>query len=142
MSDIVSIETSRFGKVDIKKDSILSFPNGIIGFSEYNEFVVLEHKEPFSWLQSTSNPALAFVVVDSINFGETYKDKPSFENSGLELRNDDEFAILVLIAVNDDKVTVNLKAPILVNLTSKKAVQSIIDNDELSTSSNLWDLLP
>ena len=140
---LVKIQTTRFGDVEIREDSIITFPSGIIGFIEYKKYVILEHKAPFSWLQSVENPKLAFLVIDAINFGDKYPVKPSLKNTEINLTDKDEYVVLVLIAINNDlqEITANLKAPVFVNLSNNLAIQTIIDDDKYSTKTSLTPLL-
>jgi flagellar assembly factor FliW len=83
---------------------------------------------------------LAFVVVDGFEFGKEYDVKPPFNDKDCDFRNDDEFALLVVVTVRSDPrmTTVNLKAPIFVNMRNRKGVQIIIDDARFSTRHPLW----
>jgi flagellar assembly factor FliW len=61
---MITVPSSRFGDLEVPADSVIEFPAGIIGFPSAKSFIMLEHKPPFSWLQSTQDTDLAFVVVD------------------------------------------------------------------------------
>ena len=74
--EIIIVPSSRFGDLDVPADSVIEFPAGIIGFPSAKSFIMLEHKPPFSWLQSTQDPDLAFVVVDGFEFGQQFDVKP------------------------------------------------------------------
>ena len=68
------IETTRFGQVEVDEQSLLTFPQGVLGFESIQEFCLLEHKpgSPFLWLQAVENPALAFVVINPFDFIADY----------------------------------------------------------------------
>ena len=56
------VQSSRFGSIEVERASFIRFPKGMIGFPHDKTFVLLQ-KEPGSaigWLQSTTNPTLAF----------------------------------------------------------------------------------
>ena len=101
---------------------------------------MLEHSPPFSWLQSVDEPDLAFVVVDGFEFGEAYKVDAPIGDREIDLKEDDEFAILVIVTVRPSAAdtTANLKAPLFVNLRNRKGIQVIFDNPNFSTRFPLW----
>src|SRR4051812_46375449 len=56
------------------KDSIIHFEEGLIGFPECKEFVLMEndHMAPFRMLQSTEKPEIGFVVLDPTTVVNNY----------------------------------------------------------------------
>src|SRR4051794_38936455 len=117
----IVVPSTRFGDLTVPADSLIEFPSGLIGFPRANRFVMLDHKPPFSWLQSYDDPNLAFVIVDGCQFGESYNVKPPIGDKDTDLRVDDEYAILVIVTVRSDatQTTANLKAPLFVNIRNR-----------------------
>ena len=138
---MMTLRSTRFGDLEVPADSVIEIPSGIIGFPRSQRFVMLDHKPPFSWLHSTEDPNLAFVVVDGAEFGESYQLKPPKGDKDIDFKEGDEFAILVIVTVRSDPrlTTANLKAPIFVNIRNRKGVQIIFDNPQLSTRFALWN---
>lgn len=136
----ITFQSTRFGEITVAKDSIIDFPNGLIGFTTERQFVVLDHKPPFSWMHSINNPQLAFVIVDGTIFGDQYQVKAPFGDGIIDLKKEDEWAMIVVITVRSDPsmTTANLKAPIFVNLRNRKATQIILDDPRFSTRFPLW----
>lgn len=136
---MISVESSRFGTLEVPASSIIEFPSGLIGFPSANRFVMFEHKPPFSWLQSLDDPALAFVVVDGFQF-PNYEVKAPYGSKEIDLREDDEFGLLVIVTVRSDPTltTANLKAPLFVNVRNRKGIQVIFDDARYSTRFALW----
>jgi flagellar assembly factor FliW len=134
------LESTRFGNLTVPTASIIEMPVGLIGFNRVQRFVMLEHKPPFSWLQSIEDPGLAFVIVDGGEFGDEYKANPPYGDKDIDLKEDDEYALLVIVTVRPDPrdTTANLKAPIFVNIRNRKGVQVIYDNPAFSTRFPLW----
>jgi flagellar assembly factor FliW len=124
----------------VTPESIIELPSGLIGFPKHRQFVMIDHKPPFSWLHSVEDADLAFVVVDGFEFGDKYNLKPPYGDGDIDLRQDDEYAILVIVTVRPDPqfTTANLKAPVFVNIRTRKGVQIIFDDPELSTRTQLW----
>lgn len=136
----VTIHSARFGDLEVPVSSIIELPGGLIGFPRATRFVMFDHKPPFSWLHSADDPNLAFVVVDGFEFGPDFVLPPPVGDKETDLREDDEYAILVIVTIRPDprQNTANLKAPIFVNLRTRKGVQVIYDNPKLSTRFALW----
>ena len=138
--ETIIVPSSRFGDLDVPADSVIEFPAGIIGFPSAKSFIMLEHKPPFSWLQSTQDPDLAFVVVDGFEFGQQFDVKPPVGDRDTDFREDDEFAILIIVTVRPDPrmTTANLKAPLFVNMRNRRGLQVIFDDPRYSTRFPLW----
>lgn len=138
--ETIVVASSRFGSLEVPAKSVIYFPSGLIGFPNYSSYIMIDHKPPFSWLHSIDTPDLAFVVVDGSEFGSNYQIKPPIGDKDIDLQEDDEFAILVVVTVrpNPKETTVNLKAPLFVNIRNRRGVQLIFDNPQFSTRFPLW----
>ena len=62
----MNVHTTRFGTVDLDEKRIITFPAGLLGFSSFKSFALLQPDDEgvFFWLQSLDSPELAFVVTD------------------------------------------------------------------------------
>src|SRR5438105_5040059 len=62
----MNVQTTRFGVVNLDEKRIITFPAGLLGFSSYKSFALLQPDDEgvFYWLQSLEAPELAFVVTD------------------------------------------------------------------------------
>ena len=138
--ETIKFQSTRFGELEVSVSSVISFPSGIIGFSSDHRFVILEHNPPFSWLQAVDNPSLAFVVVNAAEFGDSYCFDLPVGDRYIDLKKDDEVAIINLVSVRSDPTlsTVNLKAPIVVNLKNMSARQIVLDDSRFPTRLPLW----
>ena len=139
----IKIQTTRFGEVEIDSDSVINIGDGLIGFPEFHTYTVIEYKAPFSWLQSMDDPSLAFLIIDSLELGNNFKMTREEAAKLVGLEKDDSHVTVLLVALGDNPkdVTVNLRAPVVINLTSKRGVQCIIDDESLSTRADLWVLV-
>ncbi len=140
MSEKLKIDTSRFGIIEVPSSSVIDIVYGLIGFPSIRRYVMLDYNPPFSWLQSVDNKDLAFVVVNGAEFGESYRFALPVGDRELDLGETDEVAIVNLISVRPDPTmtTVNLKAPIIVNLRNMRARQIILDDQKFPTRFPLW----
>jgi flagellar assembly factor FliW len=142
--DTLTFTSTRFGEFTVPAETVIEIPSGIIGFPHATRYVMLEHKQPFSWLHSVDDPNLAFVVVDGFEFGQQFDVKPPIGDKDSDLKADDEYAILIIVTVRPDPrlTTANLKAPVFVNMRNRKGVQVIIDDARYSTRFPLWSEEP
>jgi len=132
------INTRLFNEIEIEDDKMLVFPGGIIGFPDLQNFVLIHDEEKsdgaIRWMQSVEEPNFAMPVVDPLIFFPTYN--PEVEEELLKKIGEfkeDEILVLVTITVPHDltKMTVNLKAPLVINTTTRKACQVIVENYEV-----------
>ncbi len=125
------IMTTRFGEVEIDEKRTLNFPEGLLGFPDAREFAILEHKpgSPFMWLQSSTEPGLAFVMINPYLIMPDYLKNLSPEEERL-ISNKDEsviiFALVTIPANKPEKATINLLGPIVVKSETMEARQVIL----------------
>lgn len=138
--EMMQIKSSRFGDLEVAKETLIEFPTGLIGFPRAHNFIMIDHKPPFSWLQSTEDENLAFVVIDGFEFGQAFDLKPPIGDRDCDFKPEDEYAILLIVTVRPDprQTTANLKAPLFVNIRNRKGVQVIFDDARYSTRHPLW----
>jgi len=140
MSAKLKLTTTRFGELEIDPETLIELPAGLIGFPAAKNFVLLEYTQPFSWLQCTELPDLAFVVVSAAEFGDEYSFDLPVQDRALDLTATDEVAIFNLVTIRPDASlsTVNLKAPVVVNLRNRKGKQVILDDPRYPTRMPLY----
>src|ERR1700722_17486530 len=71
----MEIQTSRFGRMTVDEERVMTFPRGLLGFPNHNRFALIQTGEEnyFFWLQSIDDPSLAFVVTDPTVFFKDYQ---------------------------------------------------------------------
>ena len=132
-------ETTRFGVIDIKEQSVIHMPQGMLGFENCKRFVLLEEKQGtvFKWLQSIDDPSVAFIVINPVEFFPCYGiDLPDEHVELLGLENADEAAVLTTVTIRRDQgmVTTNLAGPVVMNSRTLKALQVVLQDDRYGTS--------
>lgn len=131
----LQFKSTRFGDLEVPSDSVVEIEGGMIGFPKETRYVLLEYNPPFSWLHSVENPDLAFVVINASDVGDYYVSRlplAGFELSTGEIK--DLSAInVVAVRPNPADSTINLKAPVIVNVVSRKGKQIILEDPECST---------
>lgn len=123
---------SRFGEIEYDPAAVLNFPEGLIGFEELRDFVVMpnEKEGPLFWIQSVEDPQVALVLTDPTNFFLDYQVAPEQqERDKLTISEEASCFSLVVVTVHPDRrITLNLAAPILFAPESNKAIQVILEN--------------
>jgi flagellar assembly factor FliW len=128
----MKIITRDFGETDIDENTIITMPEGIIGFEDSKRYTLLsplgEDKFPM-WLQSVDSPDPCFVVYDPMQIYPDYRFEISDEEQE-QLRIDDHtpYRCLSVAIVPDDyrKTTINLRCPIVLNTKDNIAAQVIL----------------
>ncbi len=135
MTKDMKITTSRFGEIEIGKEELIKFPDGLLGFKEYTRYVILSTQEgsPFRWLQCVDDGNLAFIVIEPINFMFSYDLEISDSDADfLGLKKPEEVILysIVTIPENPKEMTANLQGPLVINATNRKARQVISTNTQ------------
>ena len=123
----IELDTEKFGKVEIEKKSIFNFVAPIIGFNGLKKYAIIDYKpdSPFKWLQSVEDMELAFPVTLCSFFGIDYQfDIPDEEAEKLGITTSDDVLVLNIANIpstNPQGATINMLAPIVVNISNKKA---------------------
>ena len=132
----MKIDTTRFGTIRIKKEDIIHMPDGMLGFPDKKQYLILQHKEnsPFFWYQSLDDPGLAFVITNPFLFIPDYKIdlKAVLKEMSWDTNGKNNFLELHIV-VNIPKgkphqMTGNFIGPILINNDLNQAVQLVLPN--------------
>ncbi len=141
--------TKFFGEVDIEDDKVLEFPNGIIGFENLRKFAIIYDIEKgsdvnVSYLQSLEEPLLALPVMNPLVVMEDYN--PMVEDEWLKPIGepaDEDIMVLIAMTVPTDltKMTVNQKAPFIINTKTRQGGQIIVENTDYQVKFPIYDIL-
>lgn len=141
--------TRLFGTIDVADDKIITMERGMIGFPELTHFALIfdeekkEKKFKIMWLQSMDDGDIAFPVVDPITVKEDYQPSVSEEIiAPLGEMAEDSAYLLVTVTVPKtiEEASVNLKAPIVINMATNKGAQ-VITEDDYPVKHKIYDLL-
>ena len=136
----MQIETTRFGPVEVDESRLIEIPAGLLGFSSFKTFSLLQPDENgvFFWLQSVETPDLAFVVTDPAlwvpDFQATIR-KEQMEELGLTETGDAQ--VLVIVNKREKSLTANLQGPIVINTANRRAMQLVLAEKKWSTRHEL-----
>jgi flagellar assembly factor FliW len=108
-----TVETRRFGPLLVDPEALLETPEGLPGFEELRQFVLLLVRADVAWLQSAELPALAFLLVRTVRVDPTaWPEHP------------DAWAIVTL-EPETGAATANLLAPVFIDRVAGTAQQRI-----------------
>ena len=132
----MTAETRLFGTITIPDEKLITFPEGIVGFPFMKNFALIHDVDnvdsPIMWLQSMEETEFAMPVLEPNVVKDDYN--PTVNDEHLAPVGElapDQIYVLVTITVPPqiEKMSVNLKAPIVINMANNKAVQIIVEND-------------
>ncbi len=143
----MKITTKLFKEIEVDEDKLIKFPQGIIGFPDLTDFLLIHDSESeggIRWMQSLQEPAFAMPVIDPLIVMPDYN--PQIEDDLLQpLGNLTEENTLVLVTITVpheiEKMTVNLKAPIVINGENRMANQIITDDEKYPVKFPIYQIL-
>jgi flagellar assembly factor FliW len=115
----VTLQSTRFGEVEIPDESVIDFPQGLIGLGG-SRYTLLARSDDaaFVWLHSLDDPALALPLTNPWRFFDSYEvEIADDEAERLGIASDDDTAVYVTVRAAEslEDFSANLRAPILVN---------------------------
>ena len=132
----MQLKTKYFGSIDCSPEDFLNFPNGLFGFEDEKQFILL----PFAdrggnllCLQSTVTPSLAFVAMNPFSLKPDYAPVLSEEELNLMgVARSEDLCYYVLCAVREpvSESTVNLKCPVVIHDGTRVAAQVILETGD------------
>lgn len=127
------IATTRFGEIEVEPRDVLTFPAGIAAFEDCRAWVLLgdADNERIGWLQSLTAAEVALPVVSPRAWIEDYRVRVGDgQLAALRLRPEHRTYVLSVISRSDAGLTLNLKAPLIVNLDRRLGRQVIVHDDQ------------
>ncbi len=128
----MEIVTRRFGRIGVEPDAIIRFPRGLFGLENCHDWVLLAdtRNNVLAWLQSVEQPEVALAVVSPRRFMPDFRIRVArCELAPLELEDAREAQVLVVVGKTDRAMTLNLKAPLVLNLQRRLGRQVITNGD-------------
>ncbi len=130
------LESERLGQLEVDEESIVSVPEGLLGFEGSTRYVLIPADEvgAYTWLHSVDDPALAFLtVVPGFFFDEYAPDIPAEDVTALDLTDPADAQVLNLVTIDGDAVTANLMGPVVVNVRARLARQVVLTDQGYGT---------
>lgn len=139
MNSQIVINNTQLGEITVDPEKVVDFKDGLIGFEGLKKFAIidLDEYQPFQWLLSIEDPDLTFPIISPILIAEEYSPAISRAETGnLGDFKDEDLLIYAIVTIRPEinKVTANLKGPILINQKSNLGQQVVLQDDEYSTN--------
>ena len=136
---------TRFGEMTVDPDTVLRLPRGLMGFANLHEYALATLPEErygrFKVLQSIEAPDVSFIVlpydasdalIADADLGAAYETLSVAPNEGATL-------LIVSVRKVGEKpiISVNLRAPVVIDLKRRTAWQHVLANPEYSVRHTL-----
>lgn len=141
-------KTRLFGEIVIEDEKIIQIDQGMIGFPELKHFTLIfdserEEKSVIMWLQSMDDGDIAMPVIVPADLLQDYN--PTVDNELLEklgtLTPENTYVLVtVTVPKNIEDISINLKAPIVINTDTNKGCQLIVE-DDYAVRYKIYDLI-
>jgi flagellar assembly factor FliW len=126
-------------------ESIITFPNGLIGQPDWNRFVLLtvEEDDTVGVLQSVDNEALSIMVTDPFLVAPEYAIELTDEDrSTIGLEADQQPVVMTTLSVHGELITTNLMGPLIVNPRTRAATQVVLGDVRYTTRHPISTVAP
>ncbi len=129
---MIDVFTTRFGPLEVAPEDIIRFPEGLPGLEQRREWVLVAEaqNDAACWLQSADRADVALAVVSPRRFVPGFQLRVArHELEPLELDDVRAAQVLLVVGYTDGSLTLNLKAPIVINLRRRLARQVIANGN-------------
>lgn len=133
----MQINTSRFGNIEVSQQELIVFAEGLLGFPELKQFIIIEHPGgPFQWLQSVDDANVAFPTLDPAWARNEYSarlEDSDLKTLGLEPEGGDIILLAIVNVTEPSNPTINLLAPLCLAVDTRRGIQVVQHNSGMST---------
>jgi flagellar assembly factor FliW len=132
-----TVDLPRFGDCTYRESEVVRFPWGLPGFATLRRFLVISvnEEQSYIWLQSLDDPRVALPLCDPWSLFDDYEaGLPLYAKQSLDIETAESFCVLcVLVAPpGGAPTTINLLAPIIINLETRVGRQVTLENGRYS----------
>ncbi len=130
---------SRFGEIEINLEKKITFPHGILGLPSKLHFCLADFPREgfgqFKLLQSVEDTELCFITIPA-DHRDCYVSEADLTDACKVMEIDPENMLVLFIVTThrspnqETRISVNAKAPILVNTTDYTALQYVFNNKD------------
>jgi flagellar assembly factor FliW len=142
-STFVTIPSQALGAIEVEVESLIAVCEPLAGFPDCSSYALIQHvrqdgttSPSVFWLQAAERPFQAFVITDPWGVFTDYAPEISDADAAeLGLVNFEDARVFAILTVPraPSGITVNLRAPIVVNMAKRLAKQVVLLNDEYHT---------
>ncbi|WP_278381694.1 flagellar assembly protein FliW [Clostridium tyrobutyricum] len=129
----MELKTKYHGVLNYEEKDVIIFKKGIPGFDKLEKFILVpaEENSLFGILQSIEDTDIGIVVASPFNACKNYEfDIDDDKMSELNIKDNKDVLVVNTVTLNSKlkNITINLKAPIVINTNDKIGEQLILDN--------------
>ncbi len=134
--DRLTLGSPKLGDVPYTREDVIHFPSGIPGFEHLKEFLLVTREEcaPFIFLTALASPDVALPMLP-FALASDASVPPLPEGAGAAVGDTAGATIgwyaVVAIGIEAREVVANLRAPIIVNLDTRRGCQVILEDESL-----------
>lgn len=133
----MELKTKYHGTRYYEKEDVIIFKKGIPGFGNLKKFIIFsaEDNNLFYILQSIEDVSIGIVLVSPFNVLQNYEFKLNDTKlNELEINSHQDVLVLTTVTLNEklEDITVNLKAPLVINIKGKVGEQIILESIDYS----------
>jgi flagellar assembly factor FliW len=133
-------KTKYFGELEYDGPAAVEFREGLPGFEKETQFLLIERPDlrPLVFMQSLATPGLCFMTLPVFTVATDYRleiaepDRSALDLPAKPVIGRDVACLVIANLREDGTVTVNLLAPLVVDLKTRRAVQSILSGSGYS----------
>jgi flagellar assembly factor FliW len=139
----ISVSSQALGHIEVDTADAITFTDAMAGFTECVRYALIAHVRPdgtedeaIAWLQALDAPFHAFVVTDPWSIVPEFSPEISdadAEELGLASFQDARVFGILTIPGGAQEMSINLRAPIVVNVATRRAKQVVLLSDEYTT---------
>jgi flagellar assembly factor FliW len=153
----VRIESEKLGELEVDEATVLTFPQGLLGFGDARRFALVDTHDSglYFWLQSLDDPGLAFLTAVPWPFFPDYEfELPDADRDALGIiepsddaendRDGSDTMVLCLLTIDRDAhdgeardITANLLGPLVINTAARLGRQVVLADGGLTTRAPL-----
>jgi flagellar assembly factor FliW len=138
----IKLNTANFGELEVEESGVVTFLQGIPGFEHIHRFTIVQLGEdiPFSYLQSVDDGELALLVTNPFVFYPDYEFKlTEAVKEDLHIDREEDILVVSVVSIRDsmEDATINLLAPIIINMRASLGKQVILHDTKYMTRHQL-----
>ena len=137
----MNVNTKAFGQIEVDEKQKIFFPQGLFGFEEYKNYVLLDaEQEPFFWLQSLEEQEIAFILINPFIFRTDYELSVNNEDlAEVGIKTPESALIFAIITIPQDggSMTANLQGPLVINKENATGMQAILSDIRWKTKHDI-----
>lgn len=141
----MTIQTKYHGEQVLTPEQIIVFPKGVPGFPNETEFVILPltDDKSFAVLQSVATAGLAFVITNPFVVYQDYNFSLDDEIADKLTITEDNLVVFSIVTAKEpfETSTINLQAPVIINIEARRGKQVILNNSPYATRAPLFPLV-